>query len=153
ELFDAGGHRIATCEAIRLQPMPAPTAAAIPGAAPRLDPNPAPSPAPRTAVARPPGALRAALVASPPAERAAAVERARRAVPAGIVHVTLDELAPLPMTRLGIASFLALELAERIARLTGVRVSLLSILPDATLATLAAEVAGKLGADPPAIAV
>jgi len=148
DLFDAGGRCIATCEAIRLQPMPALTPAAIPSAIP----SPGPGPDPRAA-ARAPGALRSALVASPPAERAAAVERALGEVLAGILRATPDELAPLPLSRLGVDSFLALELAERIARLTGVRVSLLSILPDATLATLAAEVAGVLGAHPAAIAV
>ncbi|HKE19326.1 MAG TPA: beta-ketoacyl synthase N-terminal-like domain-containing protein [Kofleriaceae bacterium] len=139
-LIDAAGETVAACEGIRQRPLP-------PGA--RLGQTAGA----RTEAPRPPSApvsRQLDLAALSPTERAAAVERALVDLLAQVLHrsageLAAGEMASLPLTQLGVDSLLAMEIIERIQRLTGVRVSLLSILQEATLARLAREVADRVG--------
>jgi acyl transferase domain-containing protein len=139
-LFDERGAPLVRCDGIRYQPL------AARGDRPTATPPPT---SPTTATAAP-GELGLTLAALPADERAAAAERALAQILGDVLQLDAGALESLPLARLGVDSFMAMELAERVEQVAGVRLSLLSILQDATLSSLATEIAQRAsGADGP----
>jgi len=136
DLFDQAGARLVSCEGVRFQPLRGRTTGSSPSKAQSS------------------GSLASAIVSSSVARRAlsalsssqrlAFIDSFLRDALTEVLHIAREDIADLPLSRVGLDSFMAMELVERILQATGVRASLLDILDDATVPSLSAAIAGKL---------
>ncbi len=123
QMIDTQGHVVATCEGIRMKPYQVSDAV----------------------VSEHRATSRSVELPTSKLTDATAIEAALSDVVSQVLRLGPGELAlDEPLTRLGVDSFMAMELAEHVERLTGLRVSLLNILGDASLSSLAADVASRV---------
>ena len=138
ELLDADGQQLVTCEGIRFQPLRAAAEAGVVARSVKAHP--------RSSTQSNAAVTRKALLASAPGAQTAVIADLLRDALVAVLRLQREEIADIPLARLGLDSFMAMELVERIWQSTGVRVSLLDVLEGASVPSLAAAVEASLAA-------